>query len=142
MPGPYASLTVVREERTQELVESGRVAACDDARRHRGHGRRSRDVHGERDFAEELSRPEDPAVAERRLGHGCEPREDDEEPIAWLTLADEHGSGGHFVPLHPVRELCQRLAGERREEPHTRELGHRGGDMSRRHVGTVPTWAS
>ena len=62
--------SVLGEERPQQLVEGGLVAARHHTGRHRGHRRRSGHVHHERDLAEELSRPQDPlarpSIAARR----------------------------------------------------------------------------
>ena len=132
---------VVREQRAHELVERRRVAARHDAGRHRGHCRRARDVHRERDLPEELAGAEDAALAERGLRYAGDPREEHVEAVAGVALAHDHGSGCDFVALHPVGELREGLAGQRPEQADARELRHGRGDVPRRHGVTVPGWA-
>ena len=64
---------ILGEKRAHELVERRLVAARDDARRHRGHGRRPRHVHRQRDLSEELARLQHAALSERRLRDACHP---------------------------------------------------------------------
>ena len=85
------------------------------------------------DLAEELARADDPALAERGLGHARDAGEEHVEPVTGSALADQHRARGDLVALHPVGELRERLAGERGEEPHARELGHAGRDVARAH---------
>jgi 8-oxo-dGTP diphosphatase len=92
-------------------------------------------VHREGNLAEVLAGSQDPPIPERRLGHGCETRDQHVETVAGLTFPDEHGARRHLVSLHPVGELPEGFSRERGEQPNARELGDRGGDVSRRHSG-------
>ena len=61
----------------------------------------------ERDLAEELAGPQDPALAEPDCGHARDAREEDEEAVARLALADEHGSRRQPRPAPCGRRACR-----------------------------------
>ena len=91
--GALRALVVVGEERAQQLVEGRPVAARDHRRRHRGHRRRARHVHGGRDLAEVVARAEHAARAELALADGEDAGEEDVETVVRLALAHEDGPG-------------------------------------------------
>ena len=84
--------------------------------------------------------------------HAAEPArgedagEDDIEAIASLTFHDGRGTGREFLASHPLRELLQLLAGQLGEQRAARQLGDRGGNVSRAHapilarVGRLVGW--
>ena len=56
------------------------------------------------------------------------------EAVAGLALADERRARRDLFAAHPVGELGERLAGQSREQPDARELGHGRGNVPRRHA--------
>src|SRR5689334_8714894 len=83
--GSAVPLLVVGEERAEELVEGRLVAARDGRCRERAHRRGARDVHGERDLAEILARPQHRARPDLALvAHDEQAAEDDVEAVALL----------------------------------------------------------
>ena len=124
----------------QQLVERRVVAARDDTGRHRGHRRRPGHVHRQRDLAEELPGAQDAALSQRLLRNAGDAGEQHVEAVARITFAHEDRARGDILAPHPVCEISERLPGQRAEEPDPRELGHRCGNVLRRHASTVPTW--
>src|SRR5688572_32044848 len=140
-------LLVLGEERAQVLVERGPVAAGERRRGQRRDGGRARHIHGERDLAEIVARPEHPlrpelaAVADRE-----QPPQDDVEVVAFLVLQDDGVAGPDLASAHVVRKLRQLLAGQLLQQPDLRELGHSGGRESRHPAGYCcrpwPSWTA
>src|SRR5439155_7696636 len=60
--------------------------------------------------------------------HGEHPREHDVEAVAVLALGDDGSAGRDFLAPHALRELAERLAGERREQSDPRQLVQGGSD--------------
>src|SRR5215211_7917625 len=99
------SLLVVREERPEKLVERPPVAACDGRGRERPDRLRPRNVHGQGDLTEVVARPQNAARAERAdVADREEPRQDDVEAIAGVTLDDGSLADRHLLAAHPLRE--------------------------------------
>ena len=69
------------------------------------------------------------------LGHGREAGDEDVEAVGQLALDDDRRPGGKLLAHHPARELDDRLAGQRSEQPDPLQLAHRRRYVSRAHAG-------
>jgi hypothetical protein len=97
---------IVREERPDVLVERLLVAAGERRRHERGHRRRARDVHRERDLAEVVAGPEHPPRREPALvADRARPAQDHVEVVALLALEHDRVAGATSAR----RMLCASL---------------------------------
>src|SRR4051794_20550985 len=80
---------IVREQRTEELVEGLSVTRCDDSGRDRGDRRGARHGHRQRDLAEVIARPQQIALSHDLVRPREHAGEDHIEAIALVALPDD-----------------------------------------------------